>query len=128
MREVVAAGSLNTVGRRTEGCNVEVTLQDLRFGVALFQCQRVFSFTQFTGRGGGAGSLHSLRVASLQTRLNKHVFNVLLSQGRGTLGGATGCVGNYRTQHTRQVHTLVLVETLVLNGHDSVLGILGNLG
>ena len=57
--EVVLGGGLNPVGRRAEGGNVEVALEDLLLGVGLLHGQGVLDFAQLAGDGllPGGGDL-----------------------------------------------------------------------
>ena len=116
---------LHPVGGGAEGGDIEVALEDLLLVELLLQGQGVLDLAQLAGggplRGGGDGR----RVVLLQARLDEHVAHVLLGEGRGPLGTAVG-VGDHGADDARRVDALVLVEALVLHGHDGVLDVDGD--
>ena len=120
MREVVPRGGLDPVGRRAEGSDIEVPLEDLLLGVPLLQGQCVLDLTDLAGgRAGGRGRLRR-RVVLLDGGLHQDVADVLLGQSRCSLGPAVG-VGDDGADDAGRIDALVLVEALVLHGDDGVL-------
>ena len=121
LAEVVPGGGLDPVGRWAEGGDVEVSLEDLLLGVLLLQAERELHLPQLAGDGALSGVPDDLVVVVPQAGLDECVAHVLLRQGRGALARAAGVVGDQGTHHAGRVNPLVLVEALVLHGHDGVL-------
>ena len=114
-------GGLDPVGRWAEGGDVEVSLEDLLLGVLLLQAERELHLPQLAGDGALSGVPDDLVVVVPQAGLDECVAHVLLRQGRGALARAAGVVGDQGAHHAGRVNPLVLVEALVLHGHDGVL-------
>jgi len=138
LAEVVPRGHLDAVLRGPELRDVEVALEDLVLGHLLLECDGEFRLAQLAPeahfRGRGDGRL----VPAAQARLDEHVLDELLREGRATLVRALDEVQDRGAEHAFGVDAPVVVEPFVLDGdhrgahvrrhrvqrdHDAVLGV-----
>ena len=112
--EVLPGGGLDPVGAVAEVHPVQVVQQDEVLGEVLLEAP-------------GHEELLDLARRGLLGAVEEHVADVLLGDGGTALADpARGHVRAGRPQDGLEVHSVVLVETLVLDGHDRVADDLGD--
>ncbi|CAM3643742.1 hypothetical protein MYFR107205_20690 [Mycolicibacterium frederiksbergense] len=124
--EVGLGGVLDTEGAVTEGHQVQVPGQDLRFGERLVQRQRHPDLAQLAGRGGLDGrALLGVGLGDHQQLIVLHVL--LLDGGAATGVQVAGEITGQAGQRALPVHTVVLGEPFVLDRDDGQLHGVGDL-
>ena len=114
--EVVLGSGLDAVGAVTEVGGVEVALEDPVLGVLLLQSDRVAELAQLARVGVvGRGLALGLGVGLVDQRQ----LDQLLGDRRPALDDAVGgLVGEQGPERALHVERTVLVEAVVLDGHD----------
>ena len=114
--EVVPGGGLDAVGTVAEVGDVEVALEDPVLGVLLLDGDRVAQLAELAR----VGVVDRGRALCLGVRgVDQGQLDHLLGDRRAALDDAgVGLVGEQRAQGALQVEGAVLVEAVVLDGHD----------
>ena len=113
LAEVGIGGGVDAVASLAQVNIVEVGLQDVFLGIVLLKLQ-------------GAENLHDLSLDG-DLIVVGHVLDQLLGQGGTALNVLAGEHEADGLGRAHPVHTIVLVEALVLDGHSRVLEIFGDL-
>ena len=115
--EVILRSRFDAIYATTEGSDVEVTVENLVFGVLGLDADRQLHFLELALNGGlggcVVGSLTSIGICNLLRTHHQDVLHVLLADRRTTLYVTTGGVGNDGACSTDEVHTTVLIKTRV---------------
>ena len=112
LAEIGAGRRLHAVAGLTQADTVQVCLQDLVLVIALLQLQRPVDLRHLTLDG-------DLIIAG-------DVFDQLLGDGGATLHAPAQQSAENGAHGTPEVHAVVLFKAFVLNGHGSVLQVLGD--
>jgi hypothetical protein len=125
--EVVLGRSLDAVGLVAVVHEVEVALENLLLGEVLLDVQGVLEFLELAGVGLLDRSGGGILVPVAQRAVLQRDLDVLLREGRRSLGVAALEVGDHGPAEAAHVEAVVLVEARVLDGQLRVLHVLRDL-
>ncbi|CVN01797.1 Uncharacterised protein [Streptococcus pneumoniae] len=126
LAEHVLRGGLDPVGAAGEQHDVEVALEDLVLRHLLLDGDGELDLLDLVRDVLGAGEGEAGVAADL-LHVHQHVVHELLGEGGGALRGVGGGVVHGSADEAARVHAVVIVEALVLDGHDRVLHVLRDL-